>query len=52
MRVITPDRYVEHVRVIYAVPAVSRCTRVNMVQRGLEMEVDKGWLRGILVYDG
>jgi hypothetical protein len=49
MRVIASDRYVEHVCVIYAVLTVSRCTRADVVQRGLEMEVDKGWLRGILV---
>ena len=52
MRVVASDRYVEHIRAIYAVPTVSRCTRADVVQRGLEMEVDKGWLQGTLVYDG
>jgi hypothetical protein len=42
MRVVASDRYVEHIRAIYVVPIVSRCTRADMVQRGLEIEVDKG----------
>jgi hypothetical protein len=51
IRVIASDRYVEHIRIIYIVLTASRCTRANVVQRGLEIEVDKDLLQGILMYD-
>jgi hypothetical protein len=44
MRVVASDRYIEHIRVIYTVLIALRCTRADVVQRGLEIEVDKGLL--------